>query len=71
MSKAHVIWWAITGSLFSLLVGVAGGLLAVVNGSTIAGAVMVGAAAVGGTVMLWFAGTAAIQTWSKPHDPGE
>ncbi|SEH04038.1 hypothetical protein SAMN05444920_15322 [Nonomuraea solani] len=63
MSKATVIWWAFSGSLLSLLIGVVGGMLATANGSTLAGAIMVGAAAAGGFAALWITGTSAVHAW--------
>ncbi|MEV0591154.1 hypothetical protein [Nonomuraea cavernae] len=67
MSKATVIWWALSGVLLSLLIGVVGGMLASGNGSAVAGAIMIGATAAGGFAGLWIAGTAAVHTWS--HSP--
>lgn len=67
MSKTTVIWWAVTGGLLALLVGVAGGLLAIGNGNTVAGAIMLGAAASGGFAALWIAGTSAVHAW--PYHP--
>lgn len=71
MSKATVIWWAVSGALLSLLIGVVAGLLATGNGSTVAGAIMVGAAASGGFVALWITGTSAVHTWSNAQRKSE
>lgn len=65
MHMANLIWSAISGLLLSLLVGLAGGMLAYGNGSSVAGSVMVGAAAAGGFAGLWIAGTAAVYTALK------
>ncbi|MEV4294935.1 hypothetical protein [Microbispora rosea] len=65
MNLANLIWWAISGVLLSLLVGVTGGMLAHGNGSSVAGSIMVGAAAAGGFAGLWIAGTAAVYTAFK------
>ncbi|MFF0307482.1 hypothetical protein ACFYSC_08635 [Streptosporangium sp. NPDC004379] len=60
MSTTNLIWWAIAGTLLSLLVGVAGTLLALGDGGSVAGSVMIGAGAAGGAAGLWIAGTAAV-----------
>lgn len=71
VSKASVIWWALSGGLFSLLIGVVGAMLATANGSSIAGAVMVGAAAFGGFAALWITGTSAVHVYLNGHQkPG-
>ncbi|MEO3876114.1 hypothetical protein ABGB18_45735 [Nonomuraea sp. B12E4] len=63
MSKASVIWWAFSGSLLSLLIGVVGGMLATANGSSVAGAIMVGATAFGGFAALWITATSAVHIY--------
>ncbi len=65
MSKSNIIWWAITGALLALLIGVAGGLLALGNGSSVAESIMVAATAAGGFAGLWIAGTAAVHAALK------
>ncbi|MBG0813384.1 hypothetical protein [Planomonospora sp. ID82291] len=65
MSKTNLIWWAIAGVLLSLLVGVTGALLALGDGSSVAGSVMIGAGAAGGAAGLWIAGTAAVHSALK------
>ncbi|MER6512533.1 hypothetical protein ABT158_37380 [Nonomuraea sp. NPDC001636] len=65
MSKANLIWWAIVGALLSLLIGVAGSLLALGNGDAVAEAIIFGAEAAGGCAGLWIAATAAIHTVLK------
>ncbi|MGN9783588.1 hypothetical protein ACTMTF_19290 [Nonomuraea sp. ZG12] len=65
MSKANLIWWAIVGTLLSLLIGVAGSLLALGNGDAVAEAIIFGAKATGGCAGLWIAATAAIHTLIK------
>ncbi|MGC5013613.1 hypothetical protein ACLQ2R_22870 [Streptosporangium sp. DT93] len=70
MSKTNLVWWAITGVLFSILVGVAGALLSLGDGSSVTGAIMVGAGAAGGSAGLWIASTAAVHTALK-RDRGD
>ncbi|MFI6918642.1 hypothetical protein ACIBIZ_01715 [Nonomuraea spiralis] len=60
MSKANLIWWAVVGTLFSLLIAVACSLLAVGNGDTVTEAVIFGVKAAGACAGLWIAATAAI-----------
>lgn len=60
MNLANLIWWAITGIVFSILIGVIGAVLAFGNGNAITGAIMVGAAAAGGFAGLWIGGTTAV-----------
>ncbi|NUP65034.1 MAG: hypothetical protein HOW71_23035 [Nonomuraea sp.] len=75
MSKATLFWSAVSGALLALLVGVVTGLLATGNGSTVAGAIMAGAAASGGFAALWITGTSAAHTWlnsqNKPQTPSD
>ncbi|MFB4288343.1 hypothetical protein ACBI99_11935 [Nonomuraea sp. ATR24] len=65
MSKANLIWWAIVGALLSLLIGVAGSLLALGNGDAVVEAIIFGAKAAGGCTGLWIAATAAIHAVLK------
>jgi hypothetical protein len=67
MSKASVIWWGFSGGLLSLLIGVVGAMLATANGSSVAGATMVGAAAFGGFAALWITGTSAVHAYLNTH----
>jgi hypothetical protein len=62
MSKVNVVWCAVAGVLLSLLVGVAGTLLAIGDGNSPTGAVIVGAGAAGGVLALWIAGSVAVHT---------
>ncbi|MGA4990556.1 hypothetical protein [Nonomuraea bangladeshensis] len=67
MSKASVIWWAFSGGSLSLLIGIVGAMLATANGSSVAGAIMVGAAAFGGFAALWITGTSAVHAYLNSH----
>lgn len=66
MGRATLIWSFITGGLLLVLFAAAGALLAVVNGSSVAGSIMTGAAAAGGFGALWIAGLAVVNAVLKP-----
>ena len=65
MKLSNIIWWALSGALLALLVGVVGGMLASGNGSSVAGSIMIGATAAGGFVGLWIAASVAVYTVFK------
>ncbi|WP_343950423.1 hypothetical protein [Nonomuraea longicatena] len=53
MNRTSIVWCVVAGFLLALLIGVAGTLLAVGDGNTLTGAVIVGAGAAGGALALW------------------
>ncbi|MEO3808734.1 hypothetical protein ABGB17_07005 [Sphaerisporangium sp. B11E5] len=66
MHYANLIWWAITGLLLSLLIGILGAILATGNGNSTPGSIMIGATAAGAFAGLWITATLVVQEALRP-----